>query len=443
TRRLCQAVKVTPDSKPSRYSKRGDVVTIQTFLTLTASWWRSIGQTESLPVNPLYQRGGGIFCGVGPGVHRFVQALKIATGSSLLERTTFVSLTPAMSRQSIGLSRKSRAWCPACFQEHEANGSVYYDRLLWAMGAIKRCPIHKVGLISYCPSCARLQEFYHRDGGLGVCWSCGHELLTNPDSWQFNPNPTFGERDCVDLVDAISLGSLTAAYPDAFQTFFAEVLRAAPPKKRLRFGKELFNLKIDNSRALRTQSPHFSTMLRSTHATGVRLIDVLTSPVEAACVAGGMLVDRVDGRSERRPHKSISVIEECGLRLSSELAKPDEDDVLPLRELSRELGVGVGFLRYRFAPLIHDYERRRSFEKERQKSKRMRRMLNSLQKDLLKSFPSACYPTQERLAYAVMEKCNVGRRAAREAVKLALADRHASDMPSRWRDHSRSHTTRV
>jgi len=256
-------------------------------------------------------------------------------------------------------------------------------------------------------------------------------------------NPTSGERDCVELVDAISRGNLILAHPAAFQTFFAAVLRTAPPKKRLRFGKELFDLKVDNSRALRTQSPHFSTMLRSTQATGVRLIDVLTSPIEAACVAGGMLVDRVDGRSNRRPHKSRSIIEECERRLNFELAKPDWDNVPPLRDLSRDLGVGLGFLHYRFSPLIRLYEKRRSHEKTRQKIARTQLMLKALQVDLLKKFPSSRYPTQESLAYAVMEKCSVGRRAAREAVKLALSDRHASDMPSRWKDRPRSQPARL
>ena len=278
---------------------------------------------------------------------------------------------------------------------------------------------------------------------LGVCWSCNQELLTNSDDWQFESNPTSGERDCVELVDAISRGNLTSAHPAAFQTFFAAVLRTAPTKKRLRFGKELFDLKVDNSRALRTQSPHFSTMLRSTQATGVRLIDVLTSPIGAASVAGGMLVDRVDGRSNRKPHKSRSIIDECERRLSFELAKPDWDNVPPLRELSRELGVGLGFLHYRFSPLIHLYEKRRSQEKNRQKFARTQLMLKALQNDLLKKFPSSRYPTQESLAYAVMEKCSVGRRAARGAVKLALSDRHASDMPSRWKDHPRSEPARL
>jgi hypothetical protein len=228
-------------------------------------------------------------------------------------------------------------------------------------------------------------------------------------------------------VEAISRGELIAAYPRAFQTFFSAVLQHASPTKRLRFGKELFGLAIDNSRALRIQSPHFSTMLRSTHATGVRLIDVLTDPIDAAEVAGGTLVDRVDGRSTRGPHKPQHIIDKCERRLRKELAKTGKDDILALSKLARDMQVSLGFLRYHFQELIQRYEKRRSQQRARFIAKRSKKMQKALEHGPLKEFPSARYPTQERLASAVMKKCRVGRRVARMAVEVALSGRDAKD----------------
>lgn len=409
-------------------------LTVSTFLKCVRSWWEAFPDTERLPKNALHQRGGGIFCGVGNGVRRYVDALKKGTDASFVERTTFLSLSPAISRQGIGLSGASREWCPACFLEHEVSGSVYYDRLLWSLAAVSRCPIHKVKLVSHCSYCGVLQEFPHRSGGLGVCWKCSQTLLTESNAWQVDRKPSFGERDCVELVEAISNGELVAAYPRAFQVFFSAVLQRAPQKKRLRFGRELFGLAKDNSRALRLQSPHFSTMLRSAHATGVRLIDVLVDPINAADVAGGVLVDRIDGRSTRAPHKPESVIDACKQRLHQELEKPESECIPSLLKLSSEMHAGTGFLRYRFPDLIKRYEQRRATQKVNFVAKRAQRMKDALN-DPLKEFPSARYPTQESLAYAVMERCGVGRRAARMAVDAAMKGRTSKDMPSRWHPH--------
>lgn len=413
------------ESFPSYICRLGQLhgLTISTFLKMIRTWWARNPGGQPLPKNPLYQRGGGIFCGVGVGVHRYVEALKVATGASFLERTTFISLTQAISPQCIGLSGTSRAWCPACFLEHKASGSIYYDRLLWCLAAVKRCPIHKVALVSHCHHCGLLQEFCHRDGGLGLCWKCSRELLTEPDHWKIELNPSFGERDCIELVEAIGNGDLVSAYPRAFQVFFSEVLRHAPQKKRLRFGREMFGLANDNSRALRIQSPQFSTMLRSSHATGVRLVDILIDPVNAAEVAGGMLVDRVDGRSTRAPHKPKYVLDFCAKRLQLELIRPDGEYIPSLSKLAVELGVGLGFLHYRFPDLIRRYEQKRSRQKAQFAAKRTMTMQKALEAGPLREFPSARYPTQESLAYAVMEKCGVGRRAARIAVRLALSGR--------------------
>jgi len=404
-------------------------LTVTTFLKVLRSWWEKLPDTAPLTKNPLCQRGGGVFCGVGVGVQRYVNAIKMATGVSNLERTTFIALSKAISKQSIGLSSRSRRWCPSCFFEHNASGSVCYDRLLWSMVAVIRCPLHKVALVSRCQSCGTLQEFYHRSGGLGLCWKCSQGLLTESSHWTVQLHPSFGERDCAELVAAISSGELVASYPSAFQVFFSTVLQAAPSKKRLRFGRELFGLAIDNSRALRTQSPHFSTMLRSTHATGVRLIDVLTDPVGAAAVAGGNLVDRVDGRSVRGPHKPQCVIESCGRRLRAELAKGDGENIPGLRKLANEMQVGTGFLRYRFPELVDTYLQRRSQQRRHFIAERSKKMKMALDSGLLLAFPSARYPTQESLAYAVMKACGVGRRVARIAVLEALSGRDVREMP--------------
>lgn len=136
-------------------------------------------------------------------------------------------------------------------------------------------------------------------------------------------------------------------------------------------------------------------------------------------------LDRVDGRSIRKPHKPREILEKCERRLKLELTKPGGQAIPTLRKPCSELEVGQGFLRYRFAPLIERYEKKRLDQNRRLKREREQFMQRIIQTKLLDHFPSSRYPTQESLAYAVMEMCCVGRRAARGAVKIAIAGLNA------------------
>jgi hypothetical protein len=390
-------------------------LTVHGLLAALASWNRTSGRGYSLPANPIYQRGGGVFCGVGPGVSSYVRILTEATDSRDIDRTTFTSLVPAISRQGAGLSRRSRAWCPACFEEHRHEKSACYDRLIWAMAPMVRCPTHKVELISDCPSCAAPQIYYHRSGHLGRCWKCCEELVSDPHAWTYQRNPSFGERDCVEVVEAIAKGDLVSSHPRAFQVFFDELLHNLSQSKRLRFGPDLFGKTGCNE--IRESQPHFSSMIRYTNTLGVRLVDVLSSPVESAKVAGDLLGERVDRRRTRGPHKPQKVIDACQRRLQREIF--EQALVVPpsLTELAKELHVSLGFLRYRFAALVESYEEFRTERRRLELERRRRDMHNALLEGPIKEFPSSRYPDRESLAYAIMQACGVGRRAARMAVQ--------------------------
>lgn len=54
-----------------------------------------------------------------------------------------------------GLLRSVRAWCPVHYEQWQSNNQIVYEPLVWAIGAVKVCPLHHQHLITECPHCQR------------------------------------------------------------------------------------------------------------------------------------------------------------------------------------------------------------------------------------------------------------------------------------------------
>lgn len=103
----------------------------------------------------------------------FVSALEILTLRTDLRCTTFRMWSRVTSAR--GLLRRTRAWCPQCYEDWRQANRTLYDPLAWALRAVVVCPRHLVHLRTRCPShsCRRPILPLTSTARVGYCSSCG------------------------------------------------------------------------------------------------------------------------------------------------------------------------------------------------------------------------------------------------------------------------------
>lgn len=66
-------------------------------------------------------------------------------------KLTFTKLSDIFS--PIGILKKSKCWCPLCYQDMKNKFGIVYDKLIWSFQDVKYCLIHNCELISSCYGC--------------------------------------------------------------------------------------------------------------------------------------------------------------------------------------------------------------------------------------------------------------------------------------------------
>lgn len=399
-------------------------VSLQQFCTHLAQWWSHHGDGDPLPPGRVYDLKAALFCGIQPTLHQYVKVVEVATGTRNIARTTLLSISPAMSPLSVGLVKRHREWCPACLREQIKGDRTIYIPLLWCIAPVKRCFIHQLCLFETCPACGCRQSHFHRNGELSLCYKCNAALIGDPHSWKRHRIPCYGEKDCIELVEAISTGELKKAKDCAFHVFSEEIDRLFSKAMQRPMNLGLFEFVHNHRELFKKNNVALSTfpiMLRHCVGTGVRLIDVLTSPLDAA-QSSNLLFPIDDLPMEGRKRQSLAFHRHVSLRLGKELAKPSDERVIPYSTIRRELGVSDGYLRYRFKELSRKYRFRSSAEYvalAEEETVRIRRFLE----ENIHLYPSSTYRTQKALVEYATRICSCSVRRARIVLSVILNER--------------------
>lgn len=157
----------------------------------------------------------------------WVKVLERATRMMNLRLLTLLPFEDVFARRA--LSRQTRAWCPACFEDYQTSGTVVYEPLLWGIRPIKVCPHHHQPLEENCPHCHRSPRVLTTNSRPGYCSSCQKWLgrksrLHAPHSGSPKETPD------IDFSNAKAIGQLLAIVPDLnglpLGTIFAANFRA-------------------------------------------------------------------------------------------------------------------------------------------------------------------------------------------------------------------------
>jgi transcriptional regulator with XRE-family HTH domain len=212
---------------------------------------------------------------------KWVGVLETATRRQGLSDLTLLAFADLFSESH--LFRNVRAWCPSCFESRRRHG-IRFESLLWAIGIVKFCPLHREPLEEVCPHCRRWSRPLAAHARPGYCSRCGGWLSAARGAAEKSINESDLERE---IWIAKSTGDLLAAAPTLRNFPLREHLRinlstcvdAATAGNLLAFA----DITRTSRAALRgwvsgAHRPQIGALLRMCHAIGVPVTQLLGDP---------------------------------------------------------------------------------------------------------------------------------------------------------------------
>jgi hypothetical protein len=288
--------------------------------------------------------------GLGQYAEDFQITLERLTLREDLSQLTMLPWKSVFDPGGKGLNKPHKTWCPSCFREWEENGGPLYEPLIWTLSSVHTCEKHRIGLRSSCSECGSIQPILARIMPIGCCSSCGSRL------WSRDVVGCESEKQCIsrNLWFVESIGELLSASPfessiashKSFQLAVSDVIRHLGISNT----KDL-DRAIGFGESTRAQwrrgrgKPRFDYFLLFCFKTGINPKNMLCHSSDEFLKYCRLPVDDGDSHngkhsSERKPLRK-EIVDEIDRVLSS-------DEPPSLREFSKRLGVGIGFLRYRF-----------------------------------------------------------------------------------------------
>ena len=121
------------------------------------------------------------------------------------------------------LLRKSKAWCPICYEQWVTAGKKVYEPLLWSFETVTVCPKHFQPLVTKCPNCDRSIPWLTGKSKVGFCPTCCRWL----GSFSSNQHST-GESDLAESVwISQNLGELISSIPSSLSSIQSDNISKA------------------------------------------------------------------------------------------------------------------------------------------------------------------------------------------------------------------------
>lgn len=152
------------------------------------------------------KNAGNLMIGTGLGARSWARALEIATGNQSLEACTLSRLSHHVSTTKL-ITTEERV-CVDCLRSDLDAGRMPYERLLWRMGAVSCCPLHRKPLVP--AKCGKppseSQDPYLRVKHSGVCGGCGVIGFTciAPPTDTCTPAEIWRAEQCANLLEALN-----------------------------------------------------------------------------------------------------------------------------------------------------------------------------------------------------------------------------------------------
>jgi transcriptional regulator with XRE-family HTH domain len=255
----------------------------------------------------------------------------------------------ASGAPSIGLLRKTPAWCPVCYHEWRESGLVVYQPLIWMLPIMQVCPKHWVPLENRCPYCNKDQHVITFKLEQGYCRHCG-KWLGKPVS-EFAENNLDKETFRWQKWVTKALEQLYRSYKHSSELSWEKLLLGLTACKEAAGGaRTLARLtNLSKSAVLKwlhgKAIPSLEAAFRVCYALDILPFQLMTSD---ALDMRGILLSKKRFRSPRPKRHALPTLNLEKAREVIQIALDDQLDPISLNEVARRLRAHVRTLRRLF-----------------------------------------------------------------------------------------------
>lgn len=248
--------------------------TLYQFLAHLDAWFHAKDGRHIVPLTRKCQDGQ--YGGYTTEVSHVVQVLELATGLSSVRAMTLLPLQLVCAHNGIEAVKHSRAWCPACYAEAKANGSPVYDRLLWQIQSVHRCPVHNIQLAQRCWLCGEIQRGNVSKTALDRCAICDASLADHPIERRTPAGDIFNLTHVESLLEFTSSAPNVEFKRQHFDTFCEMVVK--------HYDRGVLERHLGNvfHSGWRCRSPTLQTLLAISSYFDAPVHWILSDPIETA-----------------------------------------------------------------------------------------------------------------------------------------------------------------
>jgi transcriptional regulator with XRE-family HTH domain len=370
---------------------------------------RSYLYQEGRPVHDIlggFWPQSAVLNGVTPLAKDFVQLL-----SQLTARDDLYCLTMLPWREVISptrLFRRTRAWCPRCYEEWRETNQIIYGPLLWQFSIVNTCPLHDRQLEWLCPNptCMRQQSPIHPRGHPGYCGWCRRWLGSSSS----NNAPRLTARTveerarqqwvCETMGDLLSAVSNPAVkvQQDKFAAMISFYIDRVANGKISTFAHLL---QVSIASVWKWQHgqdiPQLATLLKICSRLGISPLCLLTGIWQEIILLPGESErekSKPSEGSEKRPQRRTRRQLRTALK---KVLQSEEEPPPSMREMSRRLGYDAGYLSRIFPDLCRAISTRYMAYQSRRGAERLERRSQKVQEAVQSLHAQGLYPSCKRV----------------------------------------------
>lgn len=149
--------------------------------------------------------------GNGIAAEKWVPSIEGLTQRNNLRFLTFLPWKGILSNRT--MHRRSRAWCPSCFEDQRAAGLPPHEQLRWSHRIVQMCPDHRIQLETKCPHCKSSSTVLCGRSRPGLCSQCKGWLGYYPNNASAALAEYNSTNEALEVFIAEQIGELIAIAP--------------------------------------------------------------------------------------------------------------------------------------------------------------------------------------------------------------------------------------
>ncbi len=351
-----------------------------------------------------FWKDSSAFNGTSTSAGELVCVLERLTHHDNLRFLTMLPWAEALSCRY--LTRRTKAWCPCCYQEWLEEGMPIYDPLLWGLEVVTLCLRHTCRLQEYCPHCKRRMTMLAAQVIPGHCSQCRAWLgitsvLEDCDSDAGVEGELHWQRYVVHTVGELLAASPALPSPprrEKFAQAIAEYLEYCADGKvsvlarKLRLSRRTIR---DWKQGL--QIPQLESLLQCCYLLDVSPLDLFNANVSMSKgVSQKALAEQLEVKGKVKKRYRVLRAEEIRKELEAELLM-QRSPPSPMIAVARRLKYDHSFLRRHFPELCRAISDRYRAYRKKKREERRQTILDEVRETTFSVHAQELYPSQERV----------------------------------------------